>query len=78
MTSVKIEPAFPGGFTWRRAWIVWSFVWLGVRFGASSRGMHPLRFAPRAFVRYVRMMWLWRSGVTLDDALEMERERSEG
>jgi hypothetical protein len=78
MTSVKIEPAFPGGFTWRRAWIVWGFVWLGVRYGASMRGAHPLRFAPRAFLRWARMMWLWRSGVSLDDALAMERERSEG
>ena len=54
------------------------FVWLGVRYGASIHGTHPLRFAPRAFVRWARMMRLWRSGVTLDDALVMERERSEG
>lgn len=77
MTSVKIEPAFPGGFTWRRAWIVWGFFWLGVRFGARSR-MHLLQCAPRAFLRFVRLMRLWRSGVTLDDALAVERERSEG
>lgn len=49
--TVKIEPAFPGGFTWRRAWIVWGFFWLGVRFGACGR-MHLLRCAPRAFLRF--------------------------
>lgn len=77
MIPVKIEPVFPGGFTWRRAWIVWCVFWLGVRCGARSR-MHLLRCAPRAFVRFVRLMRLWRSGVSLDDALWMERERSEG
>lgn len=75
--TVKIEPAFPGGFTWRRAWIVWGFLWLGVRFGARSR-MHLLRCAPRAFVRFARLMRLWRSGVPLDDALAVEMERCEG
>lgn len=76
MTSVKIEPAFPGGFTWRRAWIVWCIFWLGVRCNAS--GAHPWRLAPRAFLRFARLMRLWRSGVPLDDALAVEMERCEG
>jgi hypothetical protein len=74
MTAAPQDP-FTDRFTWRRAWICWRVFWLGVRMGAREHRVRPLWLVPRAVARFVRVMRLWRSGVVLDDAIRIERER---
>ncbi len=75
--KVRADPAFPDSFTWKRARAVWSFLWLGASLGARERGAQPLRALPRVCLCFVRMMWMWRGGVPLDDVIQGERERME-